>query len=99
MGSGNFGSQNPYIFHKKQEQILASFLQKQELTKTVTSDNHFLISVFINPSIFSQGFCGQQQPQGFMEQEGREGKGREREKGIAEGREAIRGNSFKGVCP
>lgn len=36
IGSGNFGSQNPYIFHKKKEQILASLLQKQELTKTVS---------------------------------------------------------------
>ena len=45
LGSGNFGNQNSYIFQKKKEQILASLLQKQELTKTVTSDNHFLISV------------------------------------------------------
>ena len=46
LGSGNFGNQNPYIFHKKKEQILASLFQKQELTKTVTSDDHFLILVF-----------------------------------------------------
>ena len=45
LGSGNFGNQNSYIFQKKKEQILASLLQKQELTKTVTSYNHFLISV------------------------------------------------------
>lgn len=60
------------FFLKKREEILASLLQKQELTKTVTSDHHFLISVFrrgwISSALlfFSPQLCGQQ-PQGFME--------------------------------
>lgn len=43
---GNLEVKTPTFFHEKREQILASLLQKQELTKTVTSDNHFPISVF-----------------------------------------------------
>lgn len=64
IGSGNFGSQNHHIFLKKREQVLASLLQNQELTKTVTSDNHFLISVFrrgwISSALlfFSPQLCG-----------------------------------------
>lgn len=77
LGSGNFGNQNSYIFQKKKEQILASVLQKQELTRTVTSDNHFLISMlrscWVPPALLflSPVFCGQE-PEGFSREKGRE---------------------------
>lgn len=87
----------PTIFHKKKEQILASLLQKQELTKTVTSDDHFLISM-LRRGCFSKAFyflprvlwAGALGFYGTIEE------GREREIGMAEGR---RGDLFKVVCP
>lgn len=75
-----------HFFHKKKEQSLASLLQKQELTKAVTLDHHFLVSVLRRgwvPSAlfsFSPGFCGQEAP-GVYKRVGerKEGKGRKAE--------------------
>lgn len=86
---GNLEVKTPTFFHKKREQILASLLQKQELTKTVTSDNHFLISVFRRgwvPStlrFFSPCSVGSS-PRVLWNRRGE--KGREREKGRTEKR-------------
>lgn len=92
----------PTFFHKKKEQILASLFQKQELTKTVTSDNHFLISVYRRgwvPSVLLFSSQGSVSSSPGVLWNSRVEKGREKEKDMAKGREGIRGDIFKGVCP